>query len=207
MCKSVLIWDLFKCSTLTLYSLAWTTWTCIFAQFKWLVVGYLHISYTYHVSEGHLGDAAFVKERLHLRQVFHVKEPTAANLKRQYYIIIGKKESEAFFMIGETDDMFSPSYLEFCIHSTCWMYVLQMCMAPIIDPLPLQNFTSFTISANLRGTYMSAGSSKNQCQTFFAFLPKQVTFSRKSQTCSWELSLSEDLSVHWLKMLLGKVPM
>ena len=33
--------------------------------------------------EGHLGDAALVKELLHLRQVFHVKEPTAANLKSQ----------------------------------------------------------------------------------------------------------------------------
>ena len=149
--------------------------------------------------EGHLGDAALVKELLHLRQVFHVKEPTAANLKSQWITIIGNKESEAVFMVGETDDMFRierASYLEFCIPSTRWVVVLQMCIAPILDPLPLgplwpnQNFTSMTIWANLRGTYMSAGSSKSQCQTFFAFLPKQVTFWRQSQTWSWELSLS-----------------
>lgn len=84
------------------------------------------------------------------------------------------------------------SYLEFCIHSTGWMDILQICIAPILDPLPLwplQDFTSFTISANLRGTYIAAGSSKSKCQTFFAFLPKQVTFWRQSQTWSWELSL------------------
>ena len=93
-----------------------------------------------HIWGGHLGDAALVKELLHLRQVFHVKEPTAANLKSQWITIIGNKESEAVFMVGETDDMFRierASYLKFCIHSTRWAIVLQMCITPILDPLPL----------------------------------------------------------------------
>ena len=53
------------------------------------------------------------------------------------------------------------------------------------------NFTSFTISANFRGTYIAAGSSKVSVSkpsvTFFAFLPKHVTFWRQSQT--WSLQL------------------
>ena len=146
-------------------------------------------------SQAHLGHAALVEERLHLRQVFHVKEPAPTHLKPKilsFWVggclrsIYGRRNICSEITFSEA------SYLEFCIHSTGWMDILQICIAPILDPLPLwplQDFTSFTISANLRGTYIAAGSSKSKCQTFFAFLPKQVTFWRQSQTWSWELSL------------------
>ena len=183
-------------SLLTLYSLAWTTWTCIFlhrmSQFNWLD-RWWPLKLT--LVTRHSSKSASTSGRYFMSKNRH---PPTWNQKYYHHwenscgLSSVHLWSEKYMFRDHMFRIKCASYLEFCIHSTGWMDILQICIAPIQDPLPLwplQDFTSFTISANLRGTYIAAGSSKSKCQTFFAFLPKQVTFWRQSQTWSWELSL------------------